>query len=135
MRSAKISRPEAGSQAVRGIPCDSYRLRLIAYHLHGKYRPEDLLTDDRVVWSGTGHHSRLEIGAARLSEHPLPPDPERGPLGKTSLEMSEHALQTPPVDKGPHLGIGKQRIGREPLARGLHDPLHHSVGHIGMNHQ
>src|SRR5215211_686248 len=99
MRSAQISSPEARSQAVRGIPCDSYRLRLVAYHLHGKYRPEDLLTDDRVVCGRTGHHSRLQIGAARLSEHPPAPDPERGPLRKTSLEMSEHALQTPPVDK------------------------------------
>src|SRR5687768_4332130 len=67
MRSAQISGPQAGSQTVRGIPCDSYGLRLVAYHLNGKYRPEDLLADDRVVWSRTGHHSRFEIGAARLS--------------------------------------------------------------------
>jgi hypothetical protein len=131
----QIRGPEGGSQTVRGVPRNSHCLCLVAYHLYGKYGPEDLLADDRIVWSRAGYDGRLEISAAGFGEHALSPDSQGSPVSKSALEMFQHSLQHCLVDQWPHLGIGKQRIGREPLGGCLDDPLNHPVGHVGLDHQ
>src|SRR5215207_4063301 len=134
MRGAQVRGPEGGSQTVWGVPRDSHCLCLVAYHLYGEYGAENLLADDWIVWSCARHHGWLEISAAGLGEHPPSPDPQGCTVGESPLEMVLHSLQTSLVDQWPHLGIGKQRIGGEPLGGCLDDPLHYPVGNIGMNH-
>src|SRR4029453_4163324 len=45
MRRAQIRGPECSRQTVRRVPDNTYRFRLVAYHLHGQHGSKDLLAE------------------------------------------------------------------------------------------